>query len=141
MVVLDTDHISLMERPKAAAAAPLLTRLKRIDPESIATTIVTYEEQTRGWLAYHARSRDIYQEIEAYARLKIHLESYRSIKILDFDEETAAQLQRFRSMKIRIGTMDLKIAAIVLVHDATLLTRNLVDFRKVPGLKAEDWNS
>ena len=68
-------------------------------------------------------------------------EDYSTINILDFDEEAAAELQRLRSMKIRIGTMDLKIAAIVLVHDATLLTRNLVDFRKVPGLKAEDWTS
>ncbi len=31
--------------------------------------------------------------------------------------------------------MDLKIAAIVLTHDATLLSKNLSDFGKVPGLK------
>jgi tRNA(fMet)-specific endonuclease VapC len=141
MVVLDTDHISLMERPKAAAAATLLSRFARIDPQSMATTIITYEEQTRGWLAYHARARDIHQEIDAYARLKIHLESDRTIIVLDFDEEAAAELQRLRRLKIRVGTMDLKIAAIVLVRNATLLTRNLVDFRKVPGLKAEDWTT
>jgi len=35
--------------------------------------------------------------------------------------------------------MDLKIAAIVLAQNATLLTRNLSDFRKVPRLKVEDW--
>ncbi len=35
--------------------------------------------------------------------------------------------------------MDLKIAAIVLTHDATLLSKNLSDFRKVPGLKVADW--
>ena len=44
-------------------------------------------------------------------------------------------------MKIRIGTHDLKIAAITLVHDATLLSGNLRDFKKVPGLKVEDWSS
>jgi tRNA(fMet)-specific endonuclease VapC len=37
--------------------------------------------------------------------------------------------------------MDLKTAAITLVHNVTLLTRNLVDFWKVPGLKAEDWTT
>ena len=45
----------------------------------------------------------------------------------------------FDGQRVRIGTMDLKIAAIVLAHDATLLSRNLSDFRKVPGLKVEDW--
>jgi tRNA(fMet)-specific endonuclease VapC len=35
--------------------------------------------------------------------------------------------------------MDLKIAAINLVHDAILLTRNLVDFAKIPGLRVENW--
>jgi tRNA(fMet)-specific endonuclease VapC len=35
--------------------------------------------------------------------------------------------------------MDLKIAAIVLAHDATPLSKNLSDFGKVPGLKVADW--
>jgi tRNA(fMet)-specific endonuclease VapC len=35
--------------------------------------------------------------------------------------------------------MDLKIATIVLTRDATLLSRNLSDFGKVPGLRIADW--
>lgn len=37
------------------------------------------------------------------------------------------------------STMDLKIAATCLVHDATLLTRNLADFKNIPGLRVENW--
>jgi tRNA(fMet)-specific endonuclease VapC len=44
-----------------------------------------------------------------------------------------------RRKGIRIGTMDLRIASITLAHDATLLTRNSVDFARVPGLRFENW--
>jgi tRNA(fMet)-specific endonuclease VapC len=44
-----------------------------------------------------------------------------------------------RKQRIRIGTMDLRIAAIALAHGMTVLTRNLIDFRRVPDLTAEDW--
>jgi tRNA(fMet)-specific endonuclease VapC len=46
---------------------------------------------------------------------------------------------QLKSAKIRIGTMDLRIAAIALSRNLTVLTRNLSDFGKVPGLRIEDW--
>jgi predicted nucleic acid-binding protein len=35
--------------------------------------------------------------------------------------------------------MDLKIAAIVLIHDALLLSVNLRDFQQVPNLRVANW--
>jgi tRNA(fMet)-specific endonuclease VapC len=67
------------------------------------------------------------------------LDNYRQIPVLDFDREAADVYQQLRRSRIRIGTMDLKIAAIVIALDATLLTRNRRDFEKVPGLKYADW--
>ena len=61
--------------------------------------------------------------------------------MLDFDEPAASELRQLTRLKIRIGTPDLKIASIALANDATLITRNLRDFRKVPGLRAEDWTA
>jgi tRNA(fMet)-specific endonuclease VapC len=46
---------------------------------------------------------------------------------------------RLRKEGVRVGTMDLKIASISLVHDATLLTRNGGDFGKVHGLRFDNW--
>lgn len=86
-----------------------------------------------------AKARSLTQQIEAYRRLRRHLDNYRLIPVLDFDEQAAAELTRLQKARVRIGTMDLKIAAIALANDATLLTRNLSDFGKVPGLKVEDW--
>jgi tRNA(fMet)-specific endonuclease VapC len=139
MVVLDTDHLSLLERKVSVASRVLEARLNRLDIGSRATTIVTYEEQTRGWMAYVARARDVAQQIEAYAKLNRHLRSYRNMLVLDFDERAGAEYQRLRQSRIRVGTMDLKIAAIVRTHDPTLLTKNVSDFRKVPDLKVADW--
>jgi hypothetical protein len=39
----------------------------------------------------------------------------------------------------RVKTMDLRIASIALVTDSPLLSRNLRDFRQVPGLSVEEW--
>jgi tRNA(fMet)-specific endonuclease VapC len=37
--------------------------------------------------------------------------------------------------------MDLKIAAIALIHDALLLSANLRDFQQVPALRVADWSN
>jgi tRNA(fMet)-specific endonuclease VapC len=139
MVVLDTDHLSLLERQDSSASQRLRGRLSGLDPVLRATTIITYEEQTRGWMAYMARAKTVPREIEAYARLNAHLRNFRNILVLDFEEQAAIEYQRLRHSRVRIGTMDLKNAAIVLANNAILLSRNSSDFRKVPGLKLEDW--
>ena len=109
--------------------------------EEKSTTIISFEEQTRGWMSYLAKARTLLQQLDAYRRLKQQLDNYCAIMILDFDERAASELQRLFKLRLRVGTMELKIAAIVLAHRATLLTRNSRDFRKVPGLDFEDWAS
>ena len=140
MLVLDTDHMSLLEWGGEGSAA-LRERLADVPSDQVATTIISYEEQIRGWMTYLARAKSMAQELEAYKRLRRHLENYRQIPVLDFDDVAADAFQQFRRAKIRIGTMDLKIAAIVLSLGATLLSRNMVDFGKIPGLKVEDWST
>jgi tRNA(fMet)-specific endonuclease VapC len=139
MFVLDTDHLSVLEWADNSATRRLLQRLSRISPEEATTTIITFEEQMRGWLAYLSRARTLAQQVEAYRRLKRHLDNYRAIAVLDFDLHAATEFQRLRKRYRTLGAMDLKIAALVPVNDATLLSRNLTDFRKISGLKVEDW--
>ena len=138
MFVLDTDHMSLLEWD-SNSAAHLRERLSDCDQHEVATTVVNYEEQIRGWMAYIASARSLDAQVEAYRRLRNHLDNYRQIPVLDFDQAAAAIYQRLRRARIRIGTMDLKIAAVAMAKDATLLSRNRRDFEKVPGLKCEDW--
>ena len=139
MVILDTDHLSVLERRAQPGVGNLLTRLAEVPPSEVVTTVISYEEQMRGWMVYLARAQSLAHQITAYGRLLSHLESYRRIPILGFDEAAATVFQRLRRSRIRIGTMDLKIASIVLSRHATLLSRNLGDFRQVPDLHVEDW--
>ena len=138
MYVLDTDHMSLLEWG-GEGSARLRERLADLENDQVATTIISYEEQIRGWAAFIARAKSPLQEVTAYQRLRQQLANYCQIPLLDFDERAAHLLEQLRSSKIRVGTMDLKIAAIVIVNNATLLTRNTVDFGKVPGLTFNDW--
>jgi tRNA(fMet)-specific endonuclease VapC len=137
VLVLDTDHLVEFDRGSDAGEV-LRQRLDSAD-EVITTTIISAEEQFRGWLAQIHRIRDPHQQVVAYERLQRRIEFFAAWEVLPWTEEAADILVDLRRQGIRIGTMDLKIAAIVLSHRATLLSRNLVDFTQVPGLSVEDW--
>jgi tRNA(fMet)-specific endonuclease VapC len=60
--------------------------------------------------------------------------------VLQYNAPADAYFEAFRAQKIRIGTPDLRIAAITLSHQAILVTRNRRDFEIIPTLKIEDWS-
>jgi tRNA(fMet)-specific endonuclease VapC len=109
MLILDSDHMSLIEWG-GEESAPLRERLSDQDPNQVATTIVNYEEQVRGWMAYIARARSTAAQVEGYRRLRNHLDNYRQIPVLDFDSRAADVYDQLRRSRIRVGVMDLKIA-------------------------------
>lgn len=55
-VVLDTDHLTLLQR-QSPEADHILRRLDRLAPDDIAATIVSFQEQFQGWLAYLNKAR------------------------------------------------------------------------------------
>lgn len=136
--VLDTDHLSILDQDSPEAHR-LTDRLSRIPSDALFVSIITYEEQMRGWLAYLARASTVEHQVPAYRKLRKHVQRYRTIPLLDFDERAAAEYERLRGARVRVGSMDLKIAAIALANDATLLTRNTGHFEKVPGLRLQNW--
>jgi tRNA(fMet)-specific endonuclease VapC len=101
--------------------------------------VVTVEEQMRGWLAVIARYRDLQQQAAYYDRLIAFIRFYCCWKILPFQESAVNVFRDLQQSRPRIGTTDLKIAAIAMANRATLLSRNLRDFDRVPGIHVEDW--
>ena len=139
MVLLDTDPMSLLQRG-GAEGLRIRARLRTLPPDDVATTIVSYEEQMRGWLARLARMTSQERQIFDYSELKKLLQRYCSFAIIEYNREAAAEFQRLFASKPRLGTMDLKIAAIALANNAVLLTRNKTHFDKIIGLHTEDWS-
>jgi tRNA(fMet)-specific endonuclease VapC len=130
----------LVEFDEASDAGARLKENLLAADEELAATIISVEEQFRGWAAQiHRLHADPHAQIPAYARLKRRLEFYASWNVLPWDEDSARNFVNFRRQRLRIGSMDLKIACIALAHDATLLTRNASDYAQVPGLRIENW--
>jgi len=137
MFVLDTNH--LRELCYESALNQKLRSRIDVVADIVVTTIVTAEESTRGWLAKIAAIRRAHEQVWAYGELDKLFVVLGNLVRLPWDLEASARFQAFRQSGIRIGSMDLKIACITLEHDATLLTRNIADFVKVPGLRIENW--
>lgn len=137
--LMDTDHVSLIDRA-GPESARILARIAALPPYSVAVSIISYEEQMRGWMAEIARMQSVDRQLDAYSRLDRMREYYCFTPVLAFDEEAIIQFQSLWLRRLRVGTMDLKIAATALANTATLITRNSSDFGKVSGLTVEDWS-
>ena len=136
-VVLDTNHFREL-RENTPSGQNLQRRIAEHQAD-VFTCIVAVEETVQGWFALikrHAAGRD---QIVFYGKLQRSVETLARLTILPFDEDAALVFHRLRDARIRVGTMDLKIAAICIAHEAMLLTRNLGDFEKIPGLRVENW--
>jgi hypothetical protein len=69
MILLDTDHLTLLKYPANPRCAALTARLEASQEREIGTTIISVEEQWRGWLAVIARTRDVLRQVGAYSEL------------------------------------------------------------------------
>ena len=69
MILLDTDHVNTLKYPEHPRFASLITQLNTADDQDIATTVITVEEQMRGWLAWINRSDDVSRQVPAYQEL------------------------------------------------------------------------
>ena len=121
-----------------ALAARIGQRATALDADLV-STIVTAQEVMQGWLAAINRERAGADQLLAYARFHRALKDLQKITLVPFDAEAAARFRELQRLRFRTGTMDLKIAAICIAPDATLLTRNLGDFDGIEGLRVENW--
>jgi tRNA(fMet)-specific endonuclease VapC len=133
---LDTDTTTLLLRGHAEVCG----HAAAFEAEQLSVTIITVEEILTGWYSQIRRAKNDEQILRAYAALQQAVEFLGRVQILPMDEEAMKQFHAFRKGKHRIGNNDLRMAAIAKHHWVTLVTCNLSDFKRLPGVKLEDWS-
>jgi tRNA(fMet)-specific endonuclease VapC len=128
--ILDTDISIYLLKGIARKAAK---KIGLLSPGDIGITTVTIAE-----LFFGAEKSDHVEKNRAA------IEKFISpLIVLPFDTSAAIRYGKIRnvldSKGTPIGSMDLMIAAIASSREAVLVTNNVGEFKRVPGLKVENW--
>jgi tRNA(fMet)-specific endonuclease VapC len=134
--VLDTDIVSLLQHGHETVAM----HVGNCSPDDVATTIITVEEQLSAWYTLLRRAKAARELVPVYRRMSETVRFLSRLPVLTFTEAAADRYEQLRKQKPRTGRMDLRIAAIAIVHQATLVTRNLGDYQDIQDLRVVDWS-
>jgi tRNA(fMet)-specific endonuclease VapC len=115
------------DRPKAVRR-----RLRDVSPDDVAVSSIAIAEL---WFGAE-KSPDPPRKREAWSKF---LEPY---SVLPFDRAAALEHARLRHLlrHAPIGERDLLVAAIATANELKVVTNNLREFQRVPGLAVEDWS-
>jgi tRNA(fMet)-specific endonuclease VapC len=116
-----------------APQTPVRARLEKTQPSEVLLCSVVKAELLHGAEKYGNRAR----------RLAILEALFAPYASLPFDDAAAAAYGRIRheleSKGQALGPNDLMIAAIAIANNHTLVTHNTSEFKRVSGLRMEDW--
>ena len=137
--LLDTDHLSILQRPTGQEYPVLVANINLHPVGDVVASIVSFHVQALGAHNLINQSRNSAELVRRYELLNQVLIGFTGFAVLPFDAPASAKLDLLKAQKIRIGAMDLRIAAIALSRNLVVVTRNARDFGQVPGLRIEDW--
>lgn len=137
--VLDTDRVSLLlERH------PQVSRRVAEVGADVVISIVTVQELFNGWVVRINSAQEIKDVVRLYGKLSRTVALFGRVGVLDFDDKAGEMLQQLLKENPILSKQrlqkDMRIAAITLVNNAVIVTRNYRDFSQVPGLNIEDWS-
>lgn len=139
LTALDTDIFT-----DVMYGDPVLTaRLATIPIAEQTLSIVVIEEVIRGRFnvirqAEAGRGRITLEE--AYQLFQQSVTVTRAFAVLPFTAAASTLVTAWKRQRIRVATHDMRIAAICIVHGATLVTRNARDYARIPGLSLDVWS-
>ena len=135
--LIDTDILTLYQHGHPAVCA----RCAAHPAGALHVSIISLEEQFSGWYTKLRRCRTAKDLATAYERMTSFFSFVGKLSVLSFSEAAILRYEHLKSMKLNVGKKDLRIAAIAFEANAVLITRNLRDFQRIPGLVIQDWSA
>ena len=132
--LLDADVLTLYLRHDPVVFAAVLRHLA-----AVGVSIITVEELWDGWQAAARKAKTPDEVAAAYDRLTDTVTELRTWPVVSFGAAAVRRYAALKKQKLNVGANDLKLAAIGLEAGAAVVTRNVRDFGRVPGLAVENW--
>ena len=137
--ILDTDTTSLLLRRN-----PNVSRQVQSMGADVTISIVTAQELFNGWVVRINNTKNVDELIQLYDKFSGIIRLCKAVPVLPFDTAAAIQLETLFQSQPELAKQrlqkDMRIAAIGLANDATIVTCNYRDFSLVPGLSIVDWS-
>ena len=134
--ILDTSTITLLEY----SDKNVIEAIERHKNDSVVVSTVSVEEALGGWYACIRQAKTYHDQAKASKSMAQTMMLMNRFPIVAVTEGSLRRAESLVKAKLNVGRMDLKIAALALELDATVVTNNIRDFSCVPGLKVEDWS-
>src|SRR5437870_3935759 len=131
LFLLDTDTLTLVEQGHSV----VLKSVNSHPISDISISAISIQEQMEGFLSAVTRARDRKQTAAAHDMLVTRLlPVWLRFAAHSFNEAAILRFEHLRSLRLNVGSMDLRIAAVALENQLTVVTRNQRDFSRIPGL-------
>src|SRR5687768_914380 len=124
LFVLDSDTLSLLEKGHATVSA----RVASHAAAEISVAVIVVEEALSGWYSMIRKAKSPRQLALAYDELASTVTALSGMQILRYSETAIVRFHHLLKAKLNVRANDLRIAAIALEHNATVVTRNVRDF-------------
>ena len=128
--LLDTNIVSYWMR----GDKKILRRLKLEKPCDLFISTVTLAEILYGIAKSPVKKKERRKKIETICS---------QLELFPFDRKAAEQYAAIRTglekKGIPIGERDMQIASIALANDLGVVTHNVKEFERIPGLELRDW--
>src|SRR5437867_1965969 len=117
--LLDTDHISILQKQSGPEYAALLARIAKVPRADLAFCIISFHEQVLGCNAYIAQAKAPAEVVQGYRMFDRVLSAFAAAVVLPFDTNASVFFDSLVGKRVRIGTMDLRVASIALSQRLT----------------------